>query len=301
MKKAIAILLAAAAVLVSVNASAQDKWVLNHVGLGVSAGFDGVGADLILPVTPFVQIRGGYATLNVPTKDPTMIDIGTTRVDMSKANGDVWDLHQDVTASVSANVDAAHLFIDLYPGKKTGLHFTVGAYYGLHPENGGPYRIGTKEPLQIAESDKGNVGIGLNREDGTTEYFTTDKAGNLFIDYNLNNALAEKFDFLPENIYPYAGIGFGRNLSRRRLNLTMDLGVIYTGGITLTGYNYMYADDPDLGVTKTVIHANDLDALKGLSDGISDELIEKVKGYYGIAESIPVTPVLRFNLVFRLF
>lgn len=301
MKKAIAILLAAAALLVSVNASAQDKWVLNHVGLGVSAGLDGVGADLILPVTPFIQIRGGYATLNVPTKDPTSIDIGTMRVDMSKANGDPWDLHQDVTASVTANVDAAHLFIDLYPGKKTGLHFTVGAYYGLHPENGGPYRIGTKEPLQIDESDKGMTGIGLNREDGSTEYFTTDKQGNLFIDYNLNNALAEKFDFLPENIYPYAGIGLGRNLSRSRINLSLDLGVIYTGGITLTGYNYMYADDPDLGVSKTVIHASDFDAIKGLSDQIPEKVIDTVEEYYGKVESIPVTPVLRFNLAFRLF
>ena len=299
MKKALAILLAAAALFASVNSNAQDKWVLNHVGIGVSAGVDGLGADLILPVSPFFQIRGGYNTLSILPEKIRTINLGTTRVDMSKANGDVWDLHQDVTAALSANLDAAHLFIDLYPGKKTGLHFTVGAYYGIHPENGGPYRIGTREPLDIAESDKGNVGIGLNREDGTTEYITTDKAGNLFLDYNLANPLADKLN-IPSNIYPYAGIGLGRNLSRRRVNFTMDLGVIYTGGITLTGYNYMYADDPDLGVTKTVIHSSDLDALKDI-DGIPAEMIDKAKGIYSKIESIPVTPVLKFNLVFRLF
>ena len=80
----------------------------------------------------------------------------------------------------------------------------------------------------------------------------------------------------------------------------MDLGVIYTGGITLTGYNYMYADDPDLGVTKTVIHSSDLDALKDI-DGIPAEMIDKAKGIYSKIENIPVTPVLKFNLVFRLF
>ena len=81
MKKALAILLAAAALFASVNSNAQDKWVLNHVGIGVSAGVDGLGADLILPVSPFFQIRGGYNTLSILPKG--MKTFSATRRTMS--------------------------------------------------------------------------------------------------------------------------------------------------------------------------------------------------------------------------
>ena len=292
MKKAIAILLAAAALLVSVNASAQDKWVFNHIGIGVSAGLDGFGADLVVPITPFFQLRGGYAM------QPLSYDIEQAKFNphMSKANGDVWNLDQDIVPRAQANLDAAHLFLDIYPGKKTGFHLTVGAYYGMHPENGGPYRITTAEPLTIDEEDKGSVGVVLNEEEGRK--ITTDKEGNLMLDVSLNNPLAEKFN-IPTNIYPYAGIGFGRNLSRHRIAFTMDLGAIYTGTFGLNGYDY--SREATAGVENVPIHAADLDALKGLNTGISDEVIDKVQEYYGKAESIPVTPVLKFNLVFRLF
>ena len=297
MKKAIAILLAASALLVSVSAQAQDKWFFNHLGVGVSAGLDGIGADIVLPCTPFIQIRGGYATL---PKQYVSYDIATTRVDLVKANGDVWDLHQDVTATASANLDAAHLFLDFYLGKRSGLHLTVGGYYGLHPENGGPYRVGTKEPLEIGD-DKGSLGIELKREDGTSEYITTDNEGYLNLDYNLANPLGEKIGV--PNLYPYAGIGFGRNLSKNRIALSMDLGVIYTGGINLKSYNYMYYDETkeDLGIKETVIHASDIEGLKGIDNGNYDEYLDMAAKYYGMAESIPVTPILKFNLVFRIF
>lgn len=291
MKKAIAILIAAAALFASVNASAQDKWVFNHMGIGVSAGLDGFGADLIVPVTPFFQIRGGYAM------QPLSYDIEKAKFNpqMSKANGDVWNLNQDIVPRVQANLDAAHLFLDIYPGKKTGLHLTVGAYYGMHPENGGPYRITTTEPLTIDDEDKGSVGIVLNEEEGRK--LTTDKEGNLMIDVSLNNPLAEKYN-LPTNLYPYAGIGFGRNLSKSRIGFSMDLGVIYTGSFGLNGYDY--SREATVGVQNVPIHAADLDALKQI-DAIPENIIDMVEGYYGKAESIPVTPVLKFNLVFRLF
>ena len=118
------------------------------------------------------------------------------------------------------------------------------------------------------------------------------------LDVSLNNPLAEKFN-IPTNIYPYAGIGFGRNLSRHRIAFTMDLGAIYTGTFGLNGYDY--SRESTAGVQNVPIHAADLSALKGLNSGIPDEVIDKVQEYYGKAESIPVTPVLKFNLVFRLF
>jgi hypothetical protein len=292
MKKAIAILLAAAAIFSSVNASAQDKWVFNHLGIGVSAGLDGFGADLIVPITPFFQLRGGYAM------QPLSYDIEQAKFNpnMSKANGDVWNLNQDIVPRVQANLDAAHLFLDIYPGKKTGLHFTVGAYYGMHPENGGPYRLTTTEPLGIDEEDKGSVGVVLNEEEGRK--ITTDKDGNLMLDISLGNPLAEKYG-IPANIYPYAGIGFGRNLSRHRIGFSMDLGVIYSGRLGLNGYDY--SREATAGVQNVPIHAADLQALKEINDGSFAGIVDKIAPYYEKAESLPVTPVLKFNLTFRLF
>ena len=292
MKKAIAIILAGAAMLLSVNnASAQDKWVFNHLGVGVSAGLDGFGADLVLPLTPFIQVRGGYAM------QPLTYDVKTMHVSMSKADGAPWNLDQDVTATISANLDAAHLFIDLYPGKKAGIHFTVGAYYGMHPENGGPYRIGTKEPLQIDETDKGRTGIELTEHEEFSQ-LTTDPEGNLFLDLGLENPLAGKIN-MPANLYPYVGIGFGRNLSSKRLALTMDLGAIYTGRLGFCGYDYSQNVVAGGDVKTVPINAADFAALSSLN--VPENIIEMVQKYYGKAESCPVTPVLKFNLVFRLF
>ena len=299
MKKAIAILLAASALLVAANAQAQDKWMFNHLGFGVSAGLDGIGADIVVPFTPFIQIRGGYATL---PKQYVSYDIATVNVNMSKANGDPWNIdHKDVTITASANLDAAHLFLDFYPGKRTGLHLTVGAYYAINPQNGGAFRVGTKEPLPIDEEDWASVGLEIKHDDGTSDYITTDNNGYLNLDYNLANPLGEKIG-MPQ-LYPYAGLGFGRNLSRSRIAFTMDLGVIYTGGVNLKSYNYMYYDEskPDLGIRETVIRSSDLGAAKGISNGEYDDVIDMVQGAYAKIETIPVTPVLKFNLVFRIF
>lgn len=287
MKKAIAILLATAALMASVStASAQDKWVFNHMGFGVSAGLDGFGADLVFPLTPFFQIRGGYAM------QPLSFDINkmSTHVTLSKANGDVWNLDQDVTPNVSANLDAAHLFLDIYPGKKTGLHITVGAYYGIKPDNGGPYRISTN-PLEIDESDKGSVGINLD----SGGKLTTDKEGRLMLDLDLANPLAEKAG-LPANIYPYLGIGFGRNLRSSRIAFTMDLGAIYTGRLALNGYDYSRSETA--GVQKTPIYAADISAL---SEFMDEAMVNKVQSLYGKVEKCPVAPILKFNLFFRIF
>lgn len=287
MKKAIAIILATAALMASVStAQAQDKWFFNHLGIGVSAGLDGFGADLVLPLTPFFQLRGGYAMQPVTYTIPKSVHI-----EMSKANGDVWNLNQDVTATVAANLDAAHLFLDIYPGKKTGFHLTVGAYYGINPEKGGPYYLVTN-PLEIDESDKGSVGINLDNGGK----LTTDKEGKLMAGLALENPLAGRIAGLPANLYPYAGIGFGRNLSSRRVAFTMDLGAIYTGRLGLTGYDYSRTET--VGVQNTPIYATDLNALDGLIDG---ETLAKIQSIYGKVEKCPVTPVLKFNLVFRLF
>lgn len=299
MKKVIATLLAVSALLVSVSSQAQDKWILNHLGLGVSAGLDGVGADIVVPLTPYIQFRGGYNTL---PKEYVSYDVTTMNVNMSKAKGDVWDIdNKDVTLTATANLDAAHLFMDLYLGKKSNLHLTVGAYYAINPAAGGPYRIGTKEPLPIDKEDWASVGIELKHEDGTSDYITTDNNGYLNFDYNLANPMGESIG-MPQ-LYPYAGIGLGRNLSKKMITLTLDLGVIYTGGINIKGYNYMYYDEnkADLGIRETIIHSSDLGALKGISDGEYDDMIDMVQGYYSQVETIPFTPVIKFNLVFSLF
>jgi len=289
MKKALAILLASATLFLAMNnASAQDKWVLNHVGIGVSGGLDGIGADLVLPVSPFIQVRAGYAM------QPMTFDVATEHISMSKAQGAPWDIDDDVTATVSSNLDAAHLFLDFYLGKKSGLHLTVGAYYGMHPEAGGPWRIGTKEPLPIPATEYGTTGIELQREGQVlSDYITTDKQGYLNVDVSLDNPLGTQIGM--PNLYPYAGIGFGRNLSSKRISLTMDLGGIYTGRCGINGYNYMY----DENGTATQIHASDLAALTDA--GLDEETVAKIQNIYGKVESLPVTPMLKFNLFIRLF
>lgn len=46
--------LAALLTLICVSGQAQDRQVFNHLSLGISLGMDGLGADLALPLSPFV-------------------------------------------------------------------------------------------------------------------------------------------------------------------------------------------------------------------------------------------------------
>ena len=258
-----------------------DPFLFNHVAIGVTGGLDGVGGDIILPIGRHIQLRGGYSFC------PYTYQTDPIEVNMT----DPWVINT-VTGSVNLNVEGARLMLDLYPGRKGGLHFTVGAYYGLNAERGVIGVTATTDPL-IPESDRGSTGIELKRGEDPSEYLTTDKDGKLKLDLRMGNPIGEQLGM--KTLRPYAGIGFGRNLKEKgAISFTMDLGVLYCGNWGLYGWNYMTEDEGEI----VKIQKSDISDLEPY---IGETGMKYANLVFDKMDQIPVCPVLKFNLVFKLF
>ena len=283
MKKIFASLCALALVCGSAFAQEEksDSFIFNHVGIGVTGGLDGVGADIVLPVGRHLQIRGGYSTLAFYTYTSPAFHV--------KIN-DPWVIDDDITVNANANVEGARLLFDFYPGRKSGFHFTVGAYYGLNTERG-VLSATTTKPLPIPESDWGNTGIELKRGDDPSEYVTTDKEGYLKFDIRMGNPVGESLKM--PTLRPYAGIGFGRNLKENGiLSFTFDLGVLYCGSWGVYGWDYLNHDGEPVKLQRKDL--TDLEPYMGSYTKYADMAFEYM-------DKIPVCPVFKFNLIFKIF
>lgn len=57
------LILLANMVFASLTLQAQDKQVFNHLSIGITTGFDGIGAELAAPLTPVLRVRAGYSLM----------------------------------------------------------------------------------------------------------------------------------------------------------------------------------------------------------------------------------------------
>ena len=258
--KKLAILLVA--FLAATSAFAQDNgdsFFFNHVAVGVSGGTDGVAIDAALPVGRHLALRGGYA-FDIPYQYSY-----TTHVKMTNP----WTIDDDITAVASMTTSNLHLLLDLFPGKKGGFHFTVGAYMMNKP---GILHVETASPLPIPVSNYASTGV----EFGGNKYLTTDPKGYVQADVQVGSS----------PIKPYVGIGFGRAVSESRVTFFMDLGGIYGGSINPVVYDYGLKGEPNAPISN-IVTSSDV-------ENNDNGWIDKIAG-------IPVWPVIKFNLFVRLF
>lgn len=294
-----------AALFISLGLNAQSPNTGLRLGAGINFGLDGVGADVVFqPYIPYIQIRGGYSFLPYSYKSQ---DFAVDKVEMLNN----YRINGDVGITVKPNFDAFHLLVDLFPGANTNFHFTVGAYFNVKP-NDGLIHIQTTNPIPLehkdgetwspAKNDFGNTGLMVKDSNGNEKYIiTTDDQGYMHASLSMGGL---RDDFNLPVFRPYFGIGVGRGLSaNKRVAFLFDFGVIYCGkySIDVNGYS------PSSGELTTEAHLYNLaqeDAISIAQSVAPDKLeeiqpiIEKV---YGILDKAPVAPVLKFNLLVRIF
>ena len=203
-----------AALLVSLNLPAQemDRQLLNHLGMGITAGLDGAGIELALPISPYVQLRGGYSVF--PYTHKVTVNGGTLTLD----DGMALDLSQLPVALTLWKGGTGKVMLDLFPGKATGFHFIVGAYIGAGKI--GYAKVDMREMLE--EEAWGTAS--LSYKDIS---LSTDKNGYVHVD-----AKAAR-------ILPYAGIGLGRALRPdKSVCVSLELGALITRGIRFQTYDF---------------------------------------------------------------
>lgn len=252
----------------------KDNLIFNHLSAGVSVGLDGVGAHLAAPIGRHFGVRAGYTfipTLNTTILDLPFIGSQIDPDDLKFTINEGEPSQRDIDLSkvdfgLTINNFGPHLLVDLYPGKKSGFHFTLGAVMAQDK-----HFLSTTADLsgQLQPNEYASLGISYK---GIPD-ITTDENGILHLDLRSNS------------IHPYAGIGFGRPLNmRHRVSVNFDLGVVYLGKAEVYSYDYAAAGGKaDVQITSAGLENED--------DGVIDDIIGKY----------PFFPVMKLSINVRLF
>ena len=226
----------------SLCGKAQDKQFLNHLSLGIEVGMNGLGAQLAVPVSPFVQLRGGYSIF--PYTFLKMVDTEM-----------VWNDVQLEPFPVSFTLwkgGNGKFLLDFFPGKETPFRLTAGVFFGP-----GKYIHWEAYWDEILKEEEYAV-RSFQYRDYT---FSTDKDGIIVA------------DALMKHRVPYVGLGYGRAVNPgKRVRFCADLGVLITGGTRIQTYNFVgnSSGEPVVLRSKDLVTPGGRQLDKGWADRVSD-------------------------------
>jgi len=256
--------------------SAQDDSNLfTHLGASVGVGTTGISIDVATNITDYVSVRGG---VDIMPKFKYKSDIKIAGVTERQAQYDqvrtanpglnlpAVTFPQRVDIEGKLNNTTGHILFDIYPGKTTDWHLTLGAYFG------------SKKVIDIYTTDPNQL-QGVYRYNNSTQRATAGfpkigaQLGDFFLEPDetgIINATVETKSFRP-----YVGLGWGRAIPKNHLlGFSVDLGVQFWG------------------TPKVYCEGNELTAEDvGNSDG----------GFMKTLTKITVYPTLTFRLTGKIF
>lgn len=237
---------------------------LNHVGINVGAGTEGISVGLAAPVTGFFELEAGVNVM------PSFKLSGDLDVDVKPIPG------------VSTPTDAT-IHVD---GDFSRTTFNVKA--NLYPFGGGSkffiaagLSIGGEKIAEVTGScdQLREISQQLPTQDLKDQFHqvvvSTANANlggyKLELDENYNL----QGDIRCKNVRPYLGLGFGRLVPKNRIGCRFELGCQFMGKL------------------KVYQNGNEIDINKALEDAGEDDLSKFVK-------DLKVYPVLKFSLTGRI-
>lgn len=176
----------------------------------------------------------------------------------------------DIDVKASLAFKSVNAMLDFYPGRKTIFHLTAGVYYSPSLFGDGNWATVVGTSSAIGPEDYGSgIWIGDN-------LVAIDNEGKLTAHIKTKNFL------------PYAGIGSGRSVGNKQaVTFMFDLGACYLGGEGIGTYAEGLKDgDPNQ---------------KQLVRITSADVENRDRNLLDLASSIPVMPIMKFSLFFRLF
>ena len=265
-----------------------DKQIFNHLAVGVPIDFpflpDGIGiVEVATTLTPHLQLRAGYSMGLLGLFTPSVNDIRNLSPQLAQQipseidyNGKKINIG-DSKFNLSMNTGGFKFFLDVYPGKKAGFHFTFGAFVN------NPNAIQVKADLSTALKDAGfapgrynEVYFGLSDEDPT---FRISPDQNGVVTAGLHTWA----------IRPYVGLGFGRAIDPdRRVCVSFDMGAFFWGSPILVANDYsLNPEGRIVAFTQERLMASK--DLKSLAEPMN--IVSKVCAY----------PVMKLNIFIRVF
>lgn len=268
MKKTFLTLIVALTAATSVFAQ-TDTRIFNHLSVGLNVGTTGIGADVAMPLTRFLDLEAGFAImpriryntnlhLNLPGDQVSIIN--QYLPDQYKVN------FNDIPIQGKLNMVNGKFMVNFYPMPLNGFHITVGAFFGqskiaevYNTEEGQLMAVNkANEVIEARQLPISPVGLKLG------DYLLTPDANG--------NASAQLKTW---NFKPYVGLGYGRACPGKRIGFKVDLGAMFWGTPEVVDHN------------GTSLTKQDWDG----KDGGAFRIISKFKVY----------PVLNFRLCGRIF
>ncbi len=237
--------------------------ILNHLAIGVDVGTTGVGGDLAIPVTKYVELEGGFSIM------PRIKYNTNVHLNLSAYNGTPLNI-DDIPVQGKLTMANGKVLINVFPIASNGFHLTVGAYIGRESV----VELYNTVDGQLADVNAFNKAIDENNEKFGTSYENIGiKLGDYLLTPDANGNV--KATLNAKKFKPYVGLGFGRAIPNKRVNFKFDLGAMFWGTPDVVDHN---------GVS---LSKQDWDG----KDGGAFRIISKVKVY----------PVLNFRIAGRIF
>lgn len=223
---------------------------LNHVGINVGAGTEGISVGLAAPVTGFFELEAGVNVM------PSFKLSGDLDVDVNTSS-----LPQvpTVTYPTSATIHAEGSFdrttfnvkANLYPFGG-GTKFFIAAGLSIGGEKIAEVTGSCDELRKFSQS--------LPTQELKNEFrqaVSANLAGyNLQFDENFN----VQGDIRCKKVRPYLGLGFGRLVPKNRLGMRLELGCQFMDKLKV------YQNDTEIDINKALEDAGDDDLSKFVKD-----------------------------------
>lgn len=240
---------------------------LNHVGINVGAGTEGISVGLAAPVTGFFELEAGVNVMpSFKLSGDLDVDVNTSS--LPQVPNVQFPKEATIHAEGSFDRTTFNVKANLYPFGG-GTKFFIAA--GLS--------IGGEKIAEVSGScdelrDFSNKYL-KNNPDLEKQFRQTLSANlggyNLELDENYNL----QGDIRCKNVRPYLGLGFGRLVPKNRIGCRLELGCQFMGKL------------------KVYQNGNEIDINKALEDAGEDDLSKFVK-------DLKVYPVLKFSLTGRI-
>ncbi|MBR5395907.1 MAG: hypothetical protein IK144_12625 [Bacteroidaceae bacterium] len=214
------------------SATAQvDSRIFNHLSAALNVGTPGIGADVAVPCTRFLDFEAGFSIMpkityntDVHLNMGSFIDpISNTLVNLST-----------VPIQGKLNMVNGKFLINFYPFPLNSFHITAGAYFG----KGSIVEVRNTIPGQlsaISEYNKSDIGAAKPIGVEVGDYLLKpDDNGDARATLNTNG------------FKPYLGLGYGRAVPHKRVGFKVDLGVMFWGTPDVVDHNGVSLSKQDL-------------------------------------------------------
>lgn len=273
------VLVSALVLLVPVQLRAQDSGPIPvqesdnapadgfHMAAGVSLGLmDGAGVNLSFGVTDWLKVRAGFGGI------PSFLI-------------KEYNVPQADVAVSGRFPSTGNLLLDFHPGGKS-FKLTAGIFFGTSDF----FKVFNTKALPESYRQAGiSYYADGNRNGDITEFYTINPDNQGVVSAAIKSGAVK----------PFIGVGFGSAIPRKRVGVTFDLGVEYTGGLDLRAdaRNFVKGQVENIPITT----AGAMETIRVMRNSSREESYDKYINYIDKLRSLPVLPVARVSVFVKLF